>query len=154
MGDLLIFAGSKDVKQYRGFITLFVVSTSIFILLQVWHVRAKPEEDRQNRERELKGVAVFMNMGAPRMLDDTTRLDAARYEDGVMRVSYTLPALAKDDIDLVEFTHEAKAASIAQSCANKATRPYMEAGLIIAHRFRDLNGEVISEFQVKGADCR
>lgn len=141
------------MKQYRGIILFFTVVTAVFILIQVWHARVAPEEEKKERERKLEGIAFIMNLGTPKMVDDASRLDSVTYKDGTMRVSYTLTQLANSDVDVADFTNRAKAVAVEQSCAGERLGPFVKSGLILIYTFNDANGSLIVNLQVSKSDC-
>ncbi|PBP99988.1 hypothetical protein CCL24_03385 [Pseudomonas congelans] len=141
------------LKQYRGLIVFFITVVSVFALLQVWHARVAPEEAKQERERKLTGMAKYFDIGTPKMLDDSVRLDSVKYKDGTMRISYTLTKQAKSEIDSEEFTKQARVRTIGPSCNEKGLGPFVRSGLIINYKFNDSSDSPISEFQIEKSDC-
>jgi hypothetical protein len=143
----------SELKQYRGIIIFFIVVTAVFVLIQVWHARVGPEEEKMERERKLEGIAVIMSLGTPKMVDDASRLDSVTYQDGTMRVSYTLTQLAKADIDVADFKTRAKTVAVEQSCAREGLGPFVKSGLILFYTFKDSSGSLIVNLQVSKSDC-
>jgi len=52
----------SQLKQNRGIILFFSAMTLLFILVQVWHAKSAQEEKKQERERQLKGLALIMSV--------------------------------------------------------------------------------------------
>lgn len=141
------------MKQYRGPIIFFTVVTSIFVLAQVWHARVAPEEAKRERERNLEGMAIIMNLGTPKMLDDSTRLDSVKYKEGIMHVAYTLTKVEKSQVDAEEFAKQTKSGAITQSCGEKGLGPFLRSGLVIDYIFNDSRNDAIADFQIGRSDC-
>ncbi|MGE8068653.1 hypothetical protein [Pseudomonas sp. NPDC089569] len=141
------------MKQYRGFIIFFLAMTSLFILVQVWHLKAAPEEKKQEQERQLQGIALLMNVGTPKMFDESTRLDSVTYKDGVMRVSYTLMKVSKKEVDSDSFTKDTKALATSVSCAEKGLGPFVKSGLLVNYTINDSSNSPIAELQIGKSDC-
>jgi hypothetical protein len=40
-----------SMKQYRGLILFIATMVSLFVLVQVWHLKSAPEEQKLERER-------------------------------------------------------------------------------------------------------
>jgi hypothetical protein len=142
------------LKQYRGFIIFVSVMSLLFILVQVWHAKSAPEELKQERERQLKGAAIIMGAGAPKMIDESARLDSVTYNDGMMRIAYTLTTVSKNDLDSDAFTEDRKAVAATVSCDEKGLGLYVESGLLINYVFNDSNNAPIADFQISKSDCR
>ncbi|MEX6674711.1 hypothetical protein QWI18_02110 [Pseudomonas sp. W2Oct36] len=141
------------MPQYRGIIIFFTAVTAVFILIQVWHARVAPEEEKKERERKLEGIAFIMGLGTPKMVDDTSRLNSVTYKDGTMRVSYTLTQLAMGDIDVADFTTRAKAVAVEQSCAREGLGLFVKSGLVLVYIFKESSNSLIVNVQVSKSDC-
>lgn len=141
------------MKQYRGLIIFFSAITSLFILVQVWHVQSAPEEKKQEREHQLKASALIMNAQSGKMLDGSTRLDSVTYDHEVMRISYTVTNLSKDDVDSDEFAKNAKASLASVSCTGKGLGEFVKSGLSVHYIFQDSTSSPIFEFQIDKSDC-
>lgn len=79
-------------------IIIFSATTLLFILAQVWHAQSAMEEKRQEQERQLKGLARILNVQAEKISDESTHIDSVTYADEVMRISYTLKKVTKDEV--------------------------------------------------------
>ncbi|EPL16019.1 hypothetical protein [Pseudomonas sp. CF161] len=141
------------MKQYRGLIILFSAATLLFVLAQVWHAQSAPEEKKQEQERQLRGTALIMNAGAPKMLDESNRLDSVTYKDGIMRISYTLTTVSKNDVDADAFTKERKAIAASVSCAEKGLGTFVKSGLSVYYTFNDSSNSPIAVFQIDKSVC-
>lgn len=97
-------------------IIIFSATTLLFILAQVWHAQSAPEEKRQEQERQLKGLALILNVQAEKMPDQSTHIDSVTYADEVMRISHTLKKVTKDEVDTDEFIKKAKALAAPAFC--------------------------------------
>lgn len=131
----------------------FSATTLLFILVQVWHAQPDPEEKKQERERQLKGLALIMSVQSGKISDDSTRIDSVTYSDEVMRISYTLTKVAKDEIDTDEFTKEAKALAASAFCTEKGLGQFVKTGLSINLLYKDFTSSPIVEFQIRKPDC-
>ena len=140
------------MKQYRGLILFFSVMISLFVLLQLWHARSASEDKKEERERQLKGTALIMNAQSPKMVDGT-RLDSVTYNDGIMRISYTLTTTSKDEIDSDAFTKEKKALAASVSCDEKGLGQFVKSGLLIKYTINDSSSAPITDFQISKSDC-
>lgn len=127
--------------------------TLLFVLVQVWHSQSAPEEKRQERERQLEGVTLIMNIQARKMLDQPTRLDSVTYKDGIMRISYTLTKFSKSEVDSEAFTKETKAIAASVSCTEEGLGSFVKSGLLVHYTFNDASHSPISDFQISNADC-
>jgi len=141
------------LKQYRGLIIFFSATTLLFVLAQVWHTRPAPEEKKEDRERQLKGLALIMGAQSGKVSDDSTRVDSVTYSDEVMRISYTLIKVTKDEIDSVEFTKDAKALAASAFCNEKGLGQFVKTGLSIDLLYRDSTSSPVAEFQIGKSDC-
>jgi hypothetical protein len=142
-----------QLKQYRGLIIFIAIMVSTFVLVQVWHMRAAPEEEKQERERQYEGIAHVMNAKPPKMPDDSIRLDRITYRDGVLHVPYTLTKVKKSEIDADLYTAEKKELAVTASCGEKGLGPFVKSGLLVNYIFKDSTGSAISDFQVGRSDC-
>ncbi|WP_256572518.1 MULTISPECIES: hypothetical protein [unclassified Pseudomonas] len=140
------------MKQYRGPILFFSVMISLFVLLQLWHARSASEDKKEERERQLKGIALIMNAQSPKTVDDT-RLDSVIYQDGIMRISYTLTKTSKDEIDSDAFTKDKKALAASVSCDEKGLGQFVKSGLLIKYTINDSSSAPITDFQIGKSDC-
>lgn len=142
------------MKQYRGLIIFFLAATSLFVLAQVWHAQSAPEEIRQERERQLKGLAIILNVQSGKISDDgSTRMDSVTYSDEVMSVSHTLIKVAKNEIDVDQFTRDARALVVSALCTEKGLGQFVKTGLSINVLFKDSTGSPIVEFHIGKSDC-
>ncbi|UVM42841.1 hypothetical protein LOY47_20280 [Pseudomonas brassicacearum] len=140
------------MKQYRGPILFFSVMISLFVLLQLWHARSASEDKKEERERQLKGTALVMNAQSQKTVDDT-RLDSVTYQDGIMRISYTLTKTSKDEIDSDAFTKDKKALAASVSCDEKGLGQFVKSGLLIKYTINDSSSAPITDFQISKSDC-
>jgi len=143
----------SQLKQYRGLIIFVSAMTLLFVLVQVWHAKSAPEERKQERERQLQGAALIMNAGSPKMIDESARLDSVTYKDGIMRISYTLTTVSKNDVDSDAFSEDRKAVAASVSCADNALGPFVKSGLWVNYTFNDSSNSQISDFQIGKSDC-
>ncbi len=127
--------------------------TLFFILVQVWHAKTAPEEKIQERERQLKGLALIMGAQSKKVSDDSTRVDSVTYNDEVMRISYTLTKVTKDEIDSDEFTKDAKALAFSAFCNEKGLGQFVKTGLSINLLYKDSTSSPVVEFQIGKSDC-
>ncbi|MDD1011984.1 MULTISPECIES: hypothetical protein [Pseudomonas] len=141
------------MKQNRGIIIFFSAMTLLFILVQVWHAKTAPEEKMQERERQLKGLALIMSVQSGKISDESTRIDTVTYSDEVMRISYTLTKVSKDEIDTDEFTKDTKALAASAFCNEKGLGQFVKTGLSINLLYQDSTGSPIVEFQIGKSDC-
>jgi hypothetical protein len=141
------------LKQYRGLIIFFSAITLLFILVQVWHVKPSPEENKQERKCELKAFAVIMNAQSGKMLDESTRLDSVTYNNEIMRISSTLTDVSNSEIDSDEFAKNAKALLVSASCTEKVLGEFVKSGLSVNYIFQDSTSSPIVEFQIAQSDC-
>lgn len=141
------------MKQHRGLIIFFSVMILLFVLVQVWHKRAAPEEKKQELERQYEGIAHIMNAIPPKMPDDSILLDRITYRDGVLHVPYTLTKVKNSEIDADAFTAEKKDLAVTVSCGEKGLGPFVKSGLLVNYTFKDSTGSAISDFQVGQSDC-
>lgn len=125
----------------------------LFILVQVWHVQSAPEEKKQERQRQLKAFAVIMNAQSGQMLDESTRLDSVTYDDEIMRISYTLTNLSKNDVESDEFAKNAKASIASVTCNEKGLGEFVTSGLSVNYTFQDSTSSPITEVQISKSDC-
>lgn len=125
---------------------------SLFVLLQLWHARSASEDRKEERERQLKGIALIMNAQSPKMIDDT-RLDSVTYKDEIMRISYTLTKVSKDEIDPEAFTKDKKSLAASVSCDEKGLGPFVKSGLLIKYTINDSSSAPITDFQIGKSDC-
>jgi hypothetical protein len=123
-------------------------------VLQAWHAKTLTSDQQETREREIKAIALVMQMTSPRMINESTRVDSIAYSDGVLRISYTLVDITKSDIDTDNYVRALKEVAVLQSCTNPTLGPYIQSGLIMAYLTRDAGGAVIAESRVSKADCR
>lgn len=142
------------MKQYRGLIIFIATMVSIFILVQVWHIRAAPEEKKQERERQYEGIALLMNASPPKMPDDSIRLNRLTYVDGVLHIPYTLTKTTKSEIDVGMFTVEKKELLVTVSCNEKGLGSFVKSGLVVNYTFNDSNDSPIADFKIEQSDCR
>lgn len=143
----------SQLKQYRGLIIFVSAMTLLFVLVQVWHAKSAPEERKQERERQLQGAALIMNAGSPKMIDESARLDSVTYKDGIMRISYTLTTVSKNDIDSDAFSEDRKTVAASVSCAENALGPFVKSGLLVNYTFNDSSNSQIADFQIGKSDC-
>ncbi len=141
------------MKQYRGLIIFFSATTLLFILAQVWHTQSAPEEIKQERERQLKGFALIMGAQSGKVSDDSTRIDSVTYSDEVMRISYTLTNVTKNEIDSDQFTRDARALATSAFCNEKGLGPFVKSGLSIDLLYKDSTSSTIVEFQIGKSEC-
>jgi hypothetical protein len=141
------------LKQYRGLIIFFSATTLLFVLAQVWHTRSAPEEKKEERERQLKGLALIMGAQSGKVSDDSTRVDSVTYSDEVMRISYTLTKVTKDEIDSDEFTKDAKALAATAFCNEKGLGQFVKSGLSVDLLYKDSTSSPVAEFQIGKSDC-
>ncbi|MDR7110030.1 MULTISPECIES: hypothetical protein [Pseudomonas] len=141
------------MKQYRGLIIFFSAMILLFALVQVWHAQSAPEEKKQERERQLKGLALIMNLESGKMSDESTRLDSVTYSDELMRISYTLTKVSKNEVDSDAFAKNAKALAASASCAEKGLGQFVKSGLLINYTFKDSSDSPIVDFQIGKSDC-
>lgn len=141
------------MKQYRGLIIFFSATTLLFVLAQVWHTRSAPEEKKEERERQLKGLALIMGAQSGKVSDDSTRVDSVTYSDEVMRISYTLTKVTKDEIDSDEFTKDAKALAATAFCNGKGLGQFVKSGLSVDLLYKDSTSSPVAEFQIGKSDC-
>ena len=125
----------------------------LFILAQVWHTQSAPEEKKEERERQLKGLALIMGAQSGKVSDDSTRVDSVTYSDEVMRISYTLKNVTKDEIDSDEFTKDAKALAASAFCNEKGLGQFVKSGLSIDLLYKDSTSSPVAEFQIGKSDC-
>lgn len=125
----------------------------LFILAQVWHTQSAPEEKKEERERQLKGLALIMGAQSGKVSDDSTRVDSVTYSDEVMRISYTLKNVTKDEIDSDEFTKDAKALAASAFCNEKGLGQFVKSGLSIDLLYKDSTSLPVAEFQIGKSDC-
>ncbi|UWF46910.1 hypothetical protein NYP20_16295 [Pseudomonas sp. N3-W] len=141
------------MKHYRGLIIFYSAMILLFVLVQVWHAQSAPEEKKQERERQLEGAALIMNAESPKMLDESTRLDSVTYNDGIMRISYTLIKVSKNEVDSDTFIKDTKALAASVSCTEKGLGPYVKSGLLIHYAFNDSSNSPVADFQIGSSDC-
>ncbi|WP_414903657.1 hypothetical protein [Pseudomonas sp. IT-P260] len=141
------------MKQNRGIILFFSAMTFLFILVQVWHAKSAQEEKKQERERQLKGLALIMSVQSGKVSDDSTRVDSVTYSDEVMRISYTLTKVTKDEIDSDEFTKDARAIAASAFCNEKGLGQFVKSGLSIDLLYKDSTSSPIVNFQIGKSDC-
>ncbi|MBP4001522.1 hypothetical protein [Pseudomonas koreensis] len=141
------------MKKYRGLIIFFSATTLLFVLAQVWHTRSAPEEKKEERERQLKGLALIMGAQSGKVSDDSTRVDSVTYSDEVMRISYTLTKVTKDEIDSDEFTKDAKALAATAFCNEKGLGQFVKSGLSVDLLYKDSTSSPVAEFQIGKSDC-
>ncbi|MCE6977291.1 hypothetical protein EI534_07735 [Pseudomonas frederiksbergensis] len=127
--------------------------TLLFVLVQVWHAQSAPEEKKQERERQLEGVALIMNTQSRKMLDESTRLDSVTYKDGIMHISYTLTKVSKNEVDSDAFTKDTKALAASVSCTEKGLGPFVKSGLLVHYTFNDSSNSLVADFQISNSDC-
>ena len=125
----------------------------LFVLAQVWHTRSAPEEKKEERERQLKGLALIMGAQSGKVSDDSTRVDSVTYSDEVMRISYTLTKVTKDEIDSDEFTKDAKALAATAFCNEKGLGQFVKSGLSVDLLYKDSTSSPVAEFQIGKSDC-
>ena len=125
----------------------------LFILAQVWHTQSAPEEKKEERERQLKGLALIMGAQSGKVSDDSTRVDSVTYSDEVMRISYTLKNVTKDEIDSDEFTKDAKALAATAFCNEKGLGQFVKSGLSVDLLYKDSTSSPVAEFQIGKSDC-
>ncbi len=142
-----------QLKQYRGFILFVSVMSLLFILVQVWHAKTAQEDLKQEQERQLKGLALLMRIGTPKLIDESTRLDSVTYQDGVMRIAFTLTTVSKNDFDSEVSIDDRKSAAASVSCEDKALGPFIKSGLLIHYIVNGSNNSPITEFQLSNSDC-
>ncbi|WP_170931553.1 MULTISPECIES: hypothetical protein [unclassified Pseudomonas] len=141
------------MKQYRGLIIFFSATALLFILAQVWHTQSAPEEKKEERERQLKGLALIMGAQSGKVSDESTRVDSVTYSDEVMRISYTLRKFTKDEIDVDEFAKDARALAASAFCNEKGLGQFVKSGLSIDLLYRDSTSSPVVEFQIGKSDC-
>ncbi|WP_241015633.1 hypothetical protein [Pseudomonas frederiksbergensis] len=141
------------MKQYRGLIIFFSAMILLFVLVQVWHAQSAPEEKKQERERQLKGLALIMNTESRKMFDESTRLDSVTYKDGIMHISYTLTKVSKNEVDSDAFAKDTKAVAASVSCAEKGLGPFVKSGLLVNYTFNDSSNSPIADFHIGRSDC-
>jgi hypothetical protein len=140
------------LKQYRGPIIFFSVMISLFVLLQLWHAQSASQDRKEERERQLKGIAIIMNTQSPKMVDDT-RLDSVTYADGIMRISYTLTKISRNEIDSDVFNRDKKALAATVACDEKGLGQFVKSGLLVKYTISDSSSSPITEFQIGKSDC-
>ncbi|WP_208647494.1 hypothetical protein [Pseudomonas kribbensis] len=141
------------MKQYRGLIIFFSATALLFILAQVWHTQSAPEEKKEERERQLKGLALIMGAQSGKVSDESTRVDSVTYSDEVMRISYTLRKFTKDEIDVDEFAKDARALAASAFCNEKGLGQFVKSGLSIDLLYKDSTSSPVVEFQIGKSDC-
>ncbi|MGU3345762.1 hypothetical protein [Pseudomonas monsensis] len=141
------------MKQYRGLIVFFSATTLLFILAQLWHTQSAPVEKKEERERQLKDLALIMSAQAGKVSDNSTRVDSVTYSDEIMRISYTLTQFTKNEIDSDEFTKDAKALAASAFCNEKGLGQFVKSGLSIDLLYKDSTSSPIVEFQIGKSDC-
>ncbi|AXI64460.1 hypothetical protein DLD99_15435 [Pseudomonas kribbensis] len=125
----------------------------LFILAQVWHTQSAPEEKKEERERQLKGLALIMGAQSGKVSDESTRVDSVTYSDEVMRISYTLRKFTKDEIDVDEFAKDARALAASAFCNEKGLGQFVKSGLSIDLLYKDSTSSPVVEFQIGKSDC-
>jgi len=140
------------LKQYRGPIIFFSVMIALFVLLQLWHARSASEDKKEERERNLKGIALIMNTQSQKTFDGS-RIDSVTYKDEVMRISITLTNISKDEVDLDAFTKDRKDVAAAASCDEKFLGPFVRSGLLVNYTLNDASNAPLTEFQIGKSDC-
>ncbi|WP_460095998.1 hypothetical protein [Pseudomonas sp. S3_C01] len=109
-------------------------------------------QKKEERERQLKGTALIMNAQSQKTVDDT-RLDSVTYQDGIMRISYTLTKTSKDEINSDAFTKDKKALAASVSCDEKGLGQFVKSGLLIKYTINDSSSAPITDFQISKSDC-
>lgn len=142
------------MKQYRGLIVFIATMISLFVLVQVWHVRGAAEEQKLERERKYEGIAHVMNANPPKMPDDSIRLEHVAYKDGVLHIPYTLTQETKSEIDVDAFTAERKTPLVVVSCDEKGLGQFVKTGLAIKYTFNDSSNSSIADFNIGQSDCK
>ena len=127
--------------------------TLLFVLVQVWHKKAAPEEKKQELERQYEGIAHMMNAVPPQMPDDSIRLDHITYGDRVLHIPFTLTKVTKSEIDVDAFTVERKELLVTASCGEKGLGPFVKSGLVVNYTFNDSSNSPIADFQIGKSDC-
>jgi hypothetical protein len=127
--------------------------TLLFILVQVWHAQSAPEENKQERERQLKGLALIMNTESGKIFDESTRLDSVTYKDEMIRISYTLTKASKNEVDTDALSKNAKALAASASCNEKGLGQFVKSGLLVNYIFNDSSNSPIVDFQIGKSDC-
>lgn len=94
-----------------------------------------------------------MNAGTPKMLDESNRLDSVTYKDGIMRISYTLTTVSKNEVEADAFTKERKAIAASVSCDEKGLGTFVKSGLLVYYTFNDSSNSPIAVFQIDKSDC-
>ncbi len=125
----------------------------LFILAQVWHTQSAPEEKKEERERQLKGLALIMGAQSGKVSDESTRVDSVTYSDEVMRISYTLTKFTKDEIDVDEFAKDARALAASAFCNEKGLGQFVKSGLSIDLLYKDSTSSPVVEVQIGKSDC-
>ncbi len=125
----------------------------LFILAQVWHTQSAPEEKKEERERQLKGLALIMGAQSGKVSDESTHVDSVTYSDEVMRISYTLRKFTKDEIDVDEFAKDARALAASAFCNEKGLGQFVKSGLSIDLLYKDSTNSPVIEFQIGKSDC-
>jgi hypothetical protein len=125
---------------------------SLFVLLQLWHAQSASQDRKEEQERQLKGIAIIMNAQSPKMVDDT-RLDSVTYADGIMRISYTLTKISKNEIDSDVFNRDKKDLAATVACDEKGLGQFVKSGLLVKYTISDSSSSPITEFQIGKSDC-
>ncbi|WP_242489333.1 hypothetical protein [Pseudomonas sp. TH08] len=112
-----------------------------------------PGRKKEERERQLKGLALIMSAQAGKVSDESTRINSVTYSDEVMRISYTLTKVTKNEIDSDEFTKDAKALAASAFCNEKGLGQFVKSGLSIDLLYKDSTSSPIVEFQIGKSDC-
>lgn len=141
------------MKQYRGLILFISTMVLLFVLVQVWHLKSAPEEQKLERERKFQAIAIFMNVNPPQMPDDSVRLGRVTYDAGVLHIPYTLTEMTMSEIDVAAFEAERKPSLVTASCDEKGLGQFVRMGLVVNYTFSDSNDALIDDVKVGNSDC-
>jgi hypothetical protein len=142
-----------SMKQYRGLILFIATMVSLFVLVQVWHLKSAPEEQKLEQERKFQAIAIFMNVNPPQMPDDSVRLGRVTYDAGVLHIPYTLTEMTKSEIDVAAFKAERKPPLVTASCDEKGLGQFVKMGLIVNYTFSDSSDALIDDVKVGKSEC-
>ncbi|WWL45717.1 hypothetical protein V5O39_10835 [Pseudomonas parakoreensis] len=140
------------MKQNRGMILFFLAMTLLFILVQVWHAKSARKR-KTGAGAPTQRARAHHECAVRKVSDDSTRVDSVTYSDEVMRISYTLTKVTKDEIDSEEFTKNARAIAASAFCNEKGLGQFVKSGLSIDLLYKDSTSSPIVNFQIGKSDC-
>lgn len=108
----------------------------------------KPSSDIWNE------VTTEINKQCPYAIDSSTRLDNVTVLNNRLTYNYTISDISVSDVDTIEFRKIMESSLKEDARTSTKIQGFFEKGIVsFNHRYRDIDGQLISDILVAKADC-